>query len=575
MTHFQFSEIAPALIFSRVSIACIGLFFLCLPFATGQDVPVTQTAENASVVEPVEPLVIKLSVNEVRLDVVVLDKKTGNPITDLTAADFEVLQDNKRQDVLAAVYVDSQSDVIPRSASTRKGVPNLPALPATALKEEDVRRTILFVIDDYGMSFENGYYAKMALRNFVEKQMQTGDLVSILRTNYGNRALNMFQSDKREVLARINALRITMAPWRGDAGQGTLEYFMTRLAENQKSTLSYSFRTLKNMPGRKILIMLSPTAHPSSAAFYTVNSLYTKLADEALRAGVVVNLLDIDGLNTLKTNYVDASVWLSSNFNSTMTQESLLQQLQMVRSEPTPSPHPLPAATGGITIINSNFFLKGIGKDVESLMRGYYLISYEPPPGTFEARDEKGKELYRRLKVRVNRKNAAVHTRNGFFGSLESEIEAEIPEQDPLIRTIFSPFQSTDLTVNIAAGYVKDSEAGYLVRSWIHLDPEDVKIVETEDGGSRIDLETLCVTSDINGEIKDTRRAEFSLSNIKNAEDIAWIRKHGIRFSLLLPVKKPGSYYVRVSVQDKESGRIGSAYQFLEIPDIGKKGLAL
>jgi len=64
---------------------------------------------------------------------------------------------------------------------------------------------------------------------------------------------------------------------------------------------------------------------------------------------------------------------------------------------------------------------------------------------------------------------------------------------------------------------------------------------------------------------------EFTLSKTS----VDWVRKHGLRFSMLLPVKKPGSYYVRVSIQDTASGKVGSAYQFLEIQDTGKKGLAL
>jgi hypothetical protein len=60
------------------------LFFLpgLSPFSVGQGISAaiaTPAAENTS--EPTEPLQIKLSVDEVRLDVVVLDKK-GNPITD-------------------------------------------------------------------------------------------------------------------------------------------------------------------------------------------------------------------------------------------------------------------------------------------------------------------------------------------------------------------------------------------------------------------------------------------------------------------------------------------------------------
>ena len=58
-------------------------------------------------------------------------------------------------------------------------------------------------------------------------------------------------------------------------------------------------------------------------------------------------------------------------------------------------------------------------------------------------------------------------------------------------------------------------------------------------------------------------------------ENIAWIQEHGIRFSLLLPVKKPGAYTVRVAVQDTGSGKTGTAHQFLEIPDLKKSGMEL
>jgi len=589
---------------------CSALFFLSLPFSAGQEVPTAQAEENASEPDSIDPLTISVSVNEVRLDVVVLDKK-GNPITDLTADDFEVFQDNKRQTITSGVYIDSQPDSAAQPSAARKSIPNIPQSPTKPLKKEDVRRTILFVVDDYAMSFENGYYTKMALRNFVEKQMTTGDLVAILRTDYGNRALNMFFSDKREALARINALPSTMAP-RPEDGSGTgvspamWEHFLVRRYENQMSTLSYSISALKDMPGRKILIMVTPFSasdNPSSFPDYLqvptesyllhsrlltfdrmaddalrrrpgereMENIYKRLADNALRAGVVVNFLDIDGL------YISAgaSANQSDSFNlPSRTQEMIVANLQAVQSNHVSTPNPLPALTGGVFIRDGNFFLSGIGKEAESLMKGYYLITYAPPPDTFETRDKK--DDYRRLKVRVKRKGAVVHTRDGFFGRLESESDDETT-QNPLIEAIYSPFKQDDINVNIAAGYVKDAEAGYLIRSWIHLDPDYVKIVETEDGGARIDLDTVFLASDINGGVQDARYGKytFAVEPESKTENIAWIQKHGIRFSMLLPVKKPGSYYVRIAVQEKESGKLGSAYQFLEIPDLGKKDMAL
>ena len=550
------------------------LFLLRLPFSAGQDVPAA--AENTSHAESAESLEIRVSVNEVRLDVVVLDKK-GNQITDLTADDFEVFQNNKRQEITSSVYIDSQPGAAAQPVADQKGNPsqsvagqkgNLPSQPAAALKKEDVRRTILFVVDDYVMTFENSYYTKIALRNFVEKQMQPGDLVAILRTDYGNSALNMFHSDKRETLARINALPPALFT-------GNSSRIMGEVAiESQLATLSYSLRAVKNMPGRKILIMMSKVKWPYRPyvwIFESYKNKFNALADDALRAGVVVNLLDMDGLYSFKSNVEDASERPMGGLNMREDMlESIKASLQRIAEyDSIPIPNPLPDKTGGVVIEDSNFFLEGIGRETESLMRGYYLVSYEPPPDTFKEQSRRD-DYYRRIKVRVKREGAKVYTRDGFFGKLESESNAGVPKPDPLIETIYSPFQSTDLNVDIAAGYVKDARDGYLVRSWVHLAPEDVRIEETE-GGNRIDLEAIYVTSDINGNIADSKRVEFSLTGF----DIDWIRRHGIRFSMLLPVKKPGPYYVRISIQDKKSGSIGSAYQFLEIPDLKKKGMAL
>jgi len=195
------------------------------------------------------------------------------------------------------------------------------------------------------------------------------------------------------------------------------------------------------------------------------------------------------------------------------------------------------------------------------------MITYVPPSVTFSS-DEK--EEYHKIKIKVKRRNVQIYSRDGFFNRLEIEKNDAEPD-NPLFNAIYSPFQYADLNVNMAAGYVKDAKAGYLVRSWMHIDPYNVKIIETSDGRARIDLEILCMTSDINGIIQDSKRAEFSLYNINSAEDIAWIRKHGISFAMLLPVKKPGTYYVHIAVQDKESGKVGSTYQFLEIHDVKKK----
>jgi hypothetical protein len=42
-----------------------------------------------------------------------------------------------------------------------------------------------------------------------------------------------------------------------------------------------------------------------------------------------------------------------------------------------------------------------------------------------------------------------------------------------------------------------------------------------------------------------------------------------------MPVKRPGAYQVRVATRDRNTGKIGSAGQFVDVPDLNKKLLAV
>ena len=131
--------------FSGVAIAFgLAVLFLSLPFSISQDVSVSPGDETATALESSEPFRVKVSVNEVRLDVVVVDNR-GRPITDLKTTDFEVFQNDRQQNILSSVYVKNQSDMAAQPFSSRKDDRNLPARLSTDLKREDTRRTVIFI----------------------------------------------------------------------------------------------------------------------------------------------------------------------------------------------------------------------------------------------------------------------------------------------------------------------------------------------------------------------------------------------------------------------------------------------
>jgi hypothetical protein len=59
------------------------------------------------------------------------------------------------------------------------------------------------------------------------------------------------------------------------------------------------------------------------------------------------------------------------------------------------------------------------------------------------------------------------------------------------------------------------------------------------------------------------------------AETYRNVMKQGMVYNIHVPVKKPGAYQVRVVLRDAATEVLGSASQFIEVPDINKGRLAL
>jgi len=499
-----------------------------------------------------KPFKIRVGVEEVRIDAVALDGK-GHQITDLTASDFEIYQDGKPQEITSSTYISDQS-VSPglgnNAVENSRHVP--PKASAPIITRDQVRRTITFIVDNITMSFEQVDHARMALRKFVQNQMQPGDLVSILPTSSGNAEFLMFTSEKKHLLAAIDNIR-----W----------YIDTRVIKRsfpQYGAIIFAVQSLRDMPGRKALIVIGPqTLVPHTlikslddplvpmsdeAAFM---NFMNRVADQALRAGVVIHTLDINGLIAPGDDHLDEAEQAEQAHLADMVIQNRV---------------PLSQKTGGIFLTN-NFFLDGIGAANEEL-KGYYLLSYIPPPDTYGPGSG---DKYHRLKIKVKRHGAEVHHRDGFYGTTKTrEIAAEY--RDALLDALVSPFQHNDLLIHLTAGFIEDPQRGYLLKAWMHLNGSQVSFTE-QNNETCIKLNTSAVTTDVSGIIQDAGRETYSIK--VNKEQLAYIRENGISFSMEIAAKKPGTYYVRVAVQDKGSGKLGSAYQYVDIPDLKNGNLAL
>jgi VWFA-related protein len=527
---------------------------------------------------------IRIGVEEVRLDAVVLDRK-GNQVTNLTVDDFEIRQDGVPQKLTSATYVN-EYQVQPKSQPGAARDSKLqPPAPALMLTSKDVRRTFVFVVENIEMDFSQIYDARRALRTFVETQMQPGDLVAIVPTAGGDTEFQTFTSDKQHLLSIIGNLQ-----WIDH--RGIYDPII------QLTAISYCIKSLQVMPGRKSLILISmdiwlpgqdlwERSEDGALTFKNkyddeqMREIYKLLAATALHAGVVVHTLDITELAGPEQIFVDYGAekrWPVSGPNIHL--EGLVpsdnrgriidKAAERSRNLNKRGPIPLSEKTGGLFIKDSNFSSSpsGIGRASE-MIKGYYLLAYVPPADTF-SKDVKNN--YVNIRIKVKRSGCEVHTRDGFFRTpATSNTSSE--KTGSLQEAIFSPFRNNDLEVNLASGFIDDPQKGYLLQSWVHVDARDLSIGEAKGGIHSISLEGACLTSNIDNNILDSSTQRYDYS-FKSA-DVPWIKEHGLQFSIALPVKKPGAYYVRAAMKELGSGKIGSAYQFIEIPDLKKGRLSL
>ncbi|HEX8143055.1 MAG TPA: VWA domain-containing protein [Pyrinomonadaceae bacterium] len=556
--------------------------------------------------------VVRITSNLVQVDVVVTDSK-GNQVTDLGPEDFEVLEDKRQQKITNFSYVSNQAAPA-RPSTTAPAAANrdsaAPPIPPARLRPEQVRRTIALVVDDLGLSFESAHFTRRALKKFVDEQMQPTDLVAIVRTGSNMGALQQFTSDKRQLYAAIERVRwnpngrVGISPFEalssgGSAVQGGEESGAASASGERDlsdeagqfreqlftigtlGALNYIIRGLRDLPGRKSVLLItegfSIYNNSNASSRSSDNSLGTgrndrivdslrRLTDLANRASVVIYTLDPRGLQTLGLTAQDNT--------SNLSQSDIETALSDRRSrffESHDGTDYLARQTGGFSIRNNNDLSGGVRRVLDD-QKGYYLIGYRPEESTFDPRTG-GRRFYT-LSIKVKRPGLRVRTRNGFYGITTDEARA-IPRtrQDQLVAALTSPFNANGINLRLTSLFGYDQKVGPFVRSLLHIEGRDLTFTKEAGGWNKAVLDVLLITFGDNGTIVDQINKTYTLRMNKEVYESAM--QHGFTYRVNLPVKKAGAYQLRAALRDAASERVGSASQFIEIPDIKKDRVML
>jgi hypothetical protein len=291
-----------------------------------------------------------------------------------------------------------------------------------------------------------------------------------------------------------------------------------------------------------------------------------QLTDLCNRASVVMYAIDPRGIQTLGFTAADQpqagggaefAVMLSEKSQTYVDSQAGLGLLAR--------------ETGGLFFHDNNDINLGLLRALED-QSGYYLIGYTPAESTFDIKS--GRPLLHKIKVQVKRRGVHVRTRAGFFGVPDSNaVPAHSSASGQLLAALTSPFNNAGIHLRLTPLFFSSEKKGPLVHALLPIDSHDLAFAEETDGSRKAVLDVVMMTVGNNGAQVDRSGETFKIR--MHGEDFKRALENGLVFSLDHPIKKAGAYQFRCAVRDAGSTKVGSASEFIEVPDVSRGRLAL
>jgi VWFA-related protein len=486
----------------------------------------------------------------------------------LTAADFELLENGVPQIVKSFAPFTYQPELLelPNPVPRRNAPLERASIPASNYYTS-ASRIFALILDDLHVDVRRTQVARAAARRLVE-QLTPSDLLFIAMTS-SSESTGYFSRDRGPALEMIERFLGQRLPNKQMAsvrfpGQ---DFEAERLDHYERlcamiRNVSLAFRDL--MGRRKTVILLSegssfgagmsdmivkmPT--PTSGGRANVPTGATRVMNEALAAAAAGNIA-IYPLNPAGLDVPDAElieVRGLPNYSELLAEAR--QAKEMSRD--------LAALTGGVSLVDTNDAIAGIDRAVQDAS-SHYILSYEPqnPP--------KGTE-YRRIEVKVRRPDVRVLARRGYRASIaKPPPPMKVPNTlPPQLRTLLS-------------GVMPDDGLPMLVQAVPvgRTGKQTTLAVIVEVNGSvlgassawRMKIEQGLLTVDGKGKATNGVRRLFEVSLSPTQQDV--LKATALRSVWAIDVPK-GRHQVRVASIDTTSGRGGSVYLDVEVPDVDK-----
>jgi VWFA-related protein len=304
-------------------------------------------------------------------------------------------------------------------------------------------------------------------------------------------------------------------------------------------------RRLANMPGQRVLVLVSPGFLST-----TLQSEASEMVDRATRANVVINTIDARGLyapdvggdiaNPPRDTFRTAGYKTTYRVAAQLAQEDVLAQLA--------------DGTGGKFFHNRN--------DVDEAMREAgaapeisYLLGFSPQNLKIDGR-------FHTLKVALTGKEKLdIQARHGYFAPKTLNDPAEATKQE-IQEALFSQEEIRDLPVELQTQFFKKDEAQARLAVLTHLDVRNIRFRKLQ--GRNNDQLTI-----VTGIFDENGNFVAGLSKIvdMNLLDTTYTRLSRSGFTVKTSFDvKPGTYLVRLVVRDAVGAQMAARNGAVVIP---------
>jgi VWFA-related protein len=518
-------------------------------------------------------------VNWVEVDAVVTDKD-GQPVRDLAAGDFELLEDGKPQSIVGFNKVDIPVEREDAPSTARAHVPT-PDVRSNARPFDG--RVYAMVIDDAHTRFDRTGHVKRAARQFIEQRLGANDLMAVVHTTGPRDANQEFTNEKPLLLAAVDRTtghKLTSATvQKADHYQQTRGIPQsgdtTRIADPADAERGFAahatLQTLKAIADwfgsvrgrRKSILFVSEGIdydvtnvfdNPSAS---TINEDTRELIAAAARGNVSIYGIDPRGLTSLADEEIEVGSY-PADTSLGIGHTSLLEELRLSQD----SLSVLSSNTGGFAVINQNDFQTAYARIVRE-NSAYYMLAYDPPAGR---RDGK----FHRIEVKVvGRPGLTVQARKGYAaprGRAPAAAKDRGPASAAVKNALDSPLPVSGLTLSVFAAPFRGQGGKASLLLGTEVRGRDLGL----DGGGKLEISYVAV--DTGGDIKGGNTETMTLA--LRPETRTQVEQSGLRLLSRLDLP-PGRYQIRVAGQDHGNGRVGSVLTDVVVPDFDRAPLSV